>query len=385
MKNTKSFFQIVCSTCLEKLKIAEEVKASFLKTELALERLFGEERSEMLVEDTVEADQEQEEAGMASDNLKITSDLSDEEQDMSIASEIESESDLNLSTENEGISDTEDSDEEMGLQKNYNLPIKPKPNQKIRIRFRAKKPLKPKPFEYTCDTCSEKLYGESMLQRHLKMHRENNDEAKLSCKNCSKKFYLKHSLNKHLCVVKQVCYYCPGWPKFQTKKFLHEHMDNVHRTVDERDFYCTHPDCEYRSRQADGIIHHLMSHYENNVEICPYCQKAFTNHLHYKKHVNLKHKAPTGYMCDLDGTRLKYKTHLRKHMEAVHLKKKLHCEICFTPITTPYNLRQHLLAQHRKESSFKCSYCYLRFEKEESRRKHEQKHESWGGKRRKNE
>jgi DNA-directed RNA polymerase subunit RPC12/RpoP len=171
---------------------------------------------------------------------------------------------------------------------------------------------------------------------------------------------------------------------FQTKKILHQHMDDNHRTADKRDFLCTYKDCEYRSRQGDGIIHHLMAHYENRVEICPYCQKKFTNHLYYRKHVNDKHKAPTGFTCDLDGAYLKNRKSLIKHMACVHLKFTYYCEICGIPIKFKFNLVQHRLAQHQKETSFKCNYCHLRFVKEESRDLHEEKHIRWGGKRRKN-
>ena len=89
---------------------------------------------------------------------------------------------------------------------------------------------------------------------------------------------------------------------------------------------------------------------------------------HSKSDVNRNSKP---HICDKCSYNAAYKSHLKRHMRAVHEKlKPFICDLCDKQFARKSCLDMHLLAVHEKLKPFKCDICNQTYTSKSTLKRH---------------
>ena len=72
---------------------------------------------------------------------------------------------------------------------------------------------------------------------------------------------------------------------------------------------------------------------------------------------NQKKSSNYKFKCDRCDKKFSYSSHLKIHVDSVHLGVKLKCEFCNYQSTTKGNLKSHINTVHFKLKPFQCDEC----------------------------
>ena len=226
----------------------------------------------------------------------------------------------------------------------------------------------------SCKFCNEVFVGKKKLHNHMRVHQEE------SCKFCSKKIP-KNAIRAHLAVCERnqekesfKCEQCPFISNRKDK--LKNHTESVHKEKDlpqkestkETKRKPTKPTCEKHE--------------------CAICGKTFARQFHLTRHLNtihLKKKIESSTMfgffeeneivnqastnqCDICGyhsTRTNnMKRHKEKHLNEDKPEKITKCDKCDYTSPYPYRLRKHI-ENHQNVGSRSTKYRELKKIKDE--------------------
>ena len=85
----------------------------------------------------------------------------------------------------------------------------------------------------------------------------------------------------------------------------------------------------------------------------------------------MANKTETSFECTICSSSLKTRKNLKKHIEAVHEKKKPYqCIICLCCFSRKEHLAKHTNTVHEKKRPFKCNFCILAFGSKANLKKH---------------
>lgn len=178
--------------------------------------------------------------------------------------------------------------------------------------------------EFQCTQCEKKFMKKKRLRYHVEQYHKSVDEKKFKCEECEKRFTHAYQLEEHErshFIGKYQCDVC-------LKKFIHKFHLHAHKK---------RHNSEYKL-------------------FCETCQKGFYNSTSYTNHINVVHKQ-LWHVCDICGCKLSTKSALREH-HATHdtRTRKSICEICGKTYLNERNLKNHLKT-HSKESAYCCNIC----------------------------
>lgn len=111
--------------------------------------------------------------------------------------------------------------------------------------------------------------------------------------------------------------------------------------------------CKLEFHVFRTLTTHLNQHYANC--ICDVCGKSFINSKRLKVHKRIHEKG--NFPCNECGIVLKTKISKANHMESVHYKRVIKCQICFKPMKHYNDRIKHMSEEHNITHSFKCPIC----------------------------
>ena len=206
--------------------------------------------------------------------------------------------------------------------------------------------------DYSCDECDAKLSTSSSLKRYVNvMHRG----VRHSCVQCA---YKASSLNHlklhieavHLRIRKHACGECDA--KFSQSCHLRRHVDTKHRGVR---YICQH--CSFLTATKQTLKIHTESEHLNMTKYsCDQCGFRANLFHHLKRHVEAVHLKK--FSCVECGFRAKFAHSLKVHTDAVHRNLRPYsCDRCRYKSATPSQMKRHVESVHLKLKPFKCDHC----------------------------
>lgn len=116
-----------------------------------------------------------------------------------------------------------------------------------------------------------------------------------------------------------VCPHCQKY--FSDKKKVKLHVQRVHKQI--KNHNCDV--CDYRAHTKWDILRHIKTNHmphesdPKDLRICPDCGKVLKGNNHLNFHIKTKHLKLTKYSCDLCDFRSYGKYEIRSHIEIHHL------------------------------------------------------------------
>ncbi|XP_059615366.1 zinc finger protein 26-like [Phlebotomus argentipes] len=209
---------------------------------------------------------------------------------------------------------------------------------------------------FECEICHQKFREKYKLKTHMSIHTL---ERPFACDICNKTFRLKHLLdnhrNRHFPAEKVECFYCR-----KAVKYLDSHIQLKHR----------------------GLPKSAAS-----IPSCTVCKEIFPSLEDLIVHVKI-HKLEKRFECATCGMKYCYKSELKGHLQAVHLKlpnakkEKSQCTLCWKTFSGVWNLKCHMNT-HNSQKVFACEICTKSFKFENSLKRHMEEHETLVGNARK--
>lgn len=214
---------------------------------------------------------------------------------------------------------------------------------------------------YTCDECGEYFDQRPKLEEHKRQHM---NAKPFACQLCDARFETTSLLFNHTRVhiaageqlkkVIQTCRLCQQ--QFKDKEKLQRHFVDSH--AGERPYKCDECDASFtRSFTRDYHKRRIHGGQLERSFTCDVCQKAFTDIVNMRKHMNFSHRLPR-VECNLCGKSLKNAGCLVKHMQVRHttVERTFLCDECGKGFLNKPSLVQHMTT-HTGERPFACTTC----------------------------
>lgn len=156
--------------------------------------------------------------------------------------------------------------------------------------------------------------------------------------------------------------YCGECGKVVLKESLNKHLRDVHEKSNKRE-------CPVCSKVLSGpfsLKEHISAvHNKVTKHQCPKCDKTFAHFSNMNRHVRLVHDKSVvthKYVnCSL-CSRVVQATSLKKHMAAIHEKRRDHvCKFCKKAFAQSYTLKEHIVAKHTLNYDHECKLCMKLF------------------------
>ena len=152
-------------------------------------------------------------------------------------------------------------------------------------------------------------------------------DKSFTCHVCNKFFLSKHSLAKHLRTHKSIegheCDKCNK--KFTASRDLKKHIDIVH--LNKKEMYKKEcPICHTRVQQLKTHIRFIHRNEAKSCEynnVCPKCDKTFSNDYKVKRHIQTVHEGVKNWQCTICPKRFSEKKDLGRHVRGVHMGLKV--------------------------------------------------------------
>ncbi|CAG7837476.1 unnamed protein product [Allacma fusca] len=169
------------------------------------------------------------------------------------------------------------------------------------------------------------------------------------------------------------CCLCTDGHVYPRRRNIHTHLLKLHLKGHEN-FLC--PICGKELKRA-SLKYHMESHDDNCIAICEICGKECRGAGPLKQHIKLSHVMESKMVCEVCGKKFKANSNLNHHMKAVHLKEKnVFCEICGKGFYGSSYLTHHMKGRHATEKLFSCNLCGQRFVQKGSYTRHLQQFHS---------
>ena len=211
-----------------------------------------------------------------------------------------------------------------------------------------------------CELCGKKSFD---MERHHRIQHQK--EKTLECDLCNKKFLTPFALKKHqqthtaIEERTQTCLKC-GVSVANMKQ--HE------RFVHQKDlpFSCPEQDCQTKFTSSLHLRKHMESVHNKAKLACPQCKKMIgVNSL--ASHIRIVHQKQRNSECPECHKTFQNKSHLRNHLQRVHLGMKQACPDCGKQVQDLHSHRQYV---HLKVRNFPCNQCDTRCTTSNALKKH---------------
>lgn len=228
---------------------------------------------------------------------------------------------------------------------------------------------------FLCSICGLGLRCKQNLIWHMKTH---TGERTYQCNQCNKAFPTPTALACHIKThsneKKHECEICNKL--FKTKGSLKTHIGNVHKvdfndgTPNSSPRYC----CQLCPRNfifERDLIKHLKTH-EHRRHVCEICGLSYLQSSHLKKHMDTVHLNIKPHVCSICGHAFPFEFNLKQH-ELTHKEKGFKCDVCDKAFTLESSLLSHMRV-HTGEKPFQCHLCEKVFTNKGNLKSHVEKH-----------
>lgn len=243
--------------------------------------------------------------------------------------------------------------------------------------------------KFMCGRCSFKTKRQSHMEKHLKMHQEENVVIyKCPQTDCDYKCIRNGDIKKHTIAAHSdpnkllscnICNY-----KTMEEKLLHRHKKYSHKEndIESKQLLYECNDCEYKTMKILFFARHMKRHgiatskldgtakaCYNKGDIqpmlaCKLCGYKAKKRSHLKRHHSSVHLQARTFLCQVCGIGFKRSDALKQHA-VVHtdsdniitsIPDKIECPECNKIVRSQTALKEHL-AVHENSKSFKCEHC----------------------------
>ena len=207
---------------------------------------------------------------------------------------------------------------------------------------------------FPCPTCGFRFKRKYEMKTHMKSH---TDIKPFMCDKCDYKCRRKNDLRihglKHIDTKSFTCSLCDYAGK--TRGQLKRHMETIHQESVRR-FECEN--CDYKTMSETKYLVHTKAHEENDVRVCPICEKSVWGKKQYKEHVRGHDRSSKTYEFKCQECKARFKTSkaLENH-SGTHTGVKLKCRLCPSDFVMPSSLKKHFLKKHPGETLNHCKLC----------------------------
>ncbi|XP_055906006.1 zinc finger protein 25 [Eupeodes corollae] len=228
---------------------------------------------------------------------------------------------------------------------------------------------------FLCNICGLGLRCKQNLIWHMKTH---TGERTYQCNQCNKAFPTPTALACHIKThsneKKHECEICNKL--FKTKGSLKTHIGNVHKvdfndgTPNSSPRYC----CQLCPRNfifERDLIKHLKTH-EHRRHVCEVCGLSYLQSSHLKKHMDTVHLNIKPHVCSICGHAFPFEFNLKQH-ELTHKEKGFKCMMCDKAFTLHPSLVSHQRT-HTGEKPYQCHICQKAFTNRGNLKSHVEKH-----------
>jgi len=211
-----------------------------------------------------------------------------------------------------------------------------------------------------CELCGKKTFN---MEKHVRI--QHDKQKTLECDVCEKKFITPFTLRKHRethTAVEDRKQKCPRCGVEVTNMKQHE------RFVHQKDlrFSCSEEGCETRFTSKHHLKKHMESVHEKAKLSCPQCEKMIgINSL--ASHIRIVHEKRRDHVCPQCQKTFQNKSHLRNHVQRVHLQIREECPDCGKMVQDLHNHHQFV---HLKVKNFPCNLCDTRCTTSTALKKH---------------
>ncbi|MGH0137888.1 UNVERIFIED_CONTAM: hypothetical protein FKN15_033587 [Acipenser sinensis] len=233
------------------------------------------------------------------------------------------------------------------------------------------------PKDFKCLVCSKTFTKDSLLQRHLRDHGQNDKPHR--CDLCPKSFNVEFNMTLHRSTHASVDPTCPVChKKFSRVASLKAHI-MLHEKEEVRS-----QGCGCSIREENGIRWH----------VCPYCAKEFKKPSDLVRHIRIHtHEKP--FKCKQCFRAFAVKSTLTAHMKTHTGIKAFKCQFCMKCFSTSGSMKVHMrlhtgLLQNQNprnhftlpyysnivdsERPYKCPYCNKAYKKSSHLKQHVRSH-----------
>ena len=192
-------------------------------------------------------------------------------------------------------------------------------------------PVKKSSRPFKCFSCSDAVFAtHSSLKRHEKhLHPKARDNI---CIVCQKRFRCKSELAAHTNAKHgEDPLHCEDCGKrYTTKEGLRYHRETIHGKITGTKNKCEFKECLFFYKNKQHYASHLANTHKKKLQ-CLKCLQQFVHPAVFKKHKCAMIPIPSNQVictyenCDCT---FKEKRYMLAHIKAVHLNKKVICEIC---------------------------------------------------------
>ena len=139
---------------------------------------------------------------------------------------------------------------------------------------------------------------------------------------------------------------------------LKDHQKRMHAAGDQFDHQCN--TCEKSFRSEYELKKHIEMVHEKVRILCEICNKAVVN---VKSHISNVHEGEKNFKCEICDKMNSSKSNLQLHIDNVH-KARIEnycCQFCQKNYSSQTNLKNHIRYVHENVEIFKCKYCNKEF------------------------
>lgn len=223
----------------------------------------------------------------------------------------------------------------------------------------------PKSLQISCDICFKTFTRLNYLNRHKKVHVNQNEYV---CNICNKGFaqndlLVRHQVVHDIKLEDSISHY----NSTVESEIIDESRVQEKLVGEDLEIKWVHADKQFVTN--DEMITYSQS---TNPLQCDMCNKRFTKTSHYNRHLKI-HSKVKGYTCHLCNKGFARSEQLVNHMNA-HSGVKPHvCNICTKGFNQVSNLKDHMRT-HNGEKPFLCSICGKGFNQLGNLRQHTVRH-----------
>lgn len=205
---------------------------------------------------------------------------------------------------------------------------------------------------YECDICCKRFVKIDGIRLHMPKHfsEETRDAMRTNvCNLCGVRFMGKHNLTAH---IKRVHlnqgYFCDICAQFFKAKFEYDvHKRNVHGEAGPERVQCI-PCNKWLSHAKSLKVHNRIVHGESITFVCKICGRHTSSRQGLNNHVVMRHAERT-HKCEYCGKAFQTPARLKEHV-STHTGISLYsCRYCVRTFNSSSNMYKHLKGIHLEE------------------------------------